>query len=130
MKRSLLFAGAVLVVALAKLGSVAQLAPTSPSVQGVSTEITQTSVQSLVTLTQTPTPTRIIQPTKPSMTSPGLSNENYYKNSAGNEVHSPAYSNNGGVPSGASAICGDGTYSFSQSSRGTCSHHGGVAEWL
>jgi uncharacterized protein YraI len=34
------------------------------------------------------------------------------------------------VPSGASARCNDGTYSFSQNRRGTCSHHGGVAEWL
>lgn len=34
------------------------------------------------------------------------------------------------IPSGASAICRDGTYSFSQSRRGTCSHHGGVAKWL
>ncbi|MEN9557829.1 MAG: hypothetical protein RL141_198 [Candidatus Parcubacteria bacterium] len=30
---------------------------------------------------------------------------------------------------GASARCEDGTYSFSESRRGTCSHHGGVAEW-
>jgi hypothetical protein len=58
-----------------------------------------------------------------------LSNDNYYTNSAGNEVHSPAYSDDG-VPPGASAICRDGTYSFSQSRRGTCSHHGGVAQWL
>lgn len=57
-----------------------------------------------------------------------LSNNNYYKNTAGNEVHSPAYSNS--IPAGASAQCGDGTYSFSQSRRGTCSHHGGVARWL
>ncbi|HAQ02968.1 TPA: hypothetical protein DEP30_04130 [Candidatus Nomurabacteria bacterium] len=57
-----------------------------------------------------------------------LSNNNYYTNTAGNKVHSPAYSNS--VPSGASARCGDGTYSFSQSRRGTCSHHGGVSEWL
>jgi uncharacterized protein YraI len=34
------------------------------------------------------------------------------------------------VPAGASARCSDGTYSFSQNRRGTCSHHGGVAEWL
>jgi hypothetical protein len=34
------------------------------------------------------------------------------------------------VPPGASARCADGTYSFSASRRGTCSHHGGVAEWL
>nr|DAX46847.1 MAG TPA: Protein of unknown function (DUF3761) [Caudoviricetes sp.] len=38
--------------------------------------------------------------------------------------YAPAYSNYG-----PSAICGDGTYSYS-SGRGTCSHHGGVAEWL
>ena len=57
-----------------------------------------------------------------------LSNDNYYINTAGNKVHSPAYSNT--VPAGASARCIDGSYSFSQSRRGTCSHHGGVAEWL
>jgi len=34
------------------------------------------------------------------------------------------------IPAGASAICRDGTYSFSQNRRGTCSHHGGVARWL
>jgi hypothetical protein len=34
------------------------------------------------------------------------------------------------VPAGASAVCGDRTYSFSASRRGTCSHHGGVREWL
>ena len=57
-----------------------------------------------------------------------LSNDNHYTNTDGNTVHSPAYSN--GVPSGASAQCRDGTYSFSQSRSGTCSHHGGVARWL
>lgn len=58
-----------------------------------------------------------------------LSNDNYYTNVDGNKVHSPAYSNDG-VPAGASAQCGDGTYSFSQNRRGTCSGHGGVASWL
>lgn len=33
-------------------------------------------------------------------------------------------------PSGATAICRDGTYSYSQNRRGTCSHHGGVSVWL
>lgn len=33
-------------------------------------------------------------------------------------------------PSGASALCRDGTYSYSGSRRGTCSWHGGVAQWL
>lgn len=34
------------------------------------------------------------------------------------------------APSGATALCRDGTYSYSQHRQGTCSHHGGVAEWL
>jgi hypothetical protein len=34
------------------------------------------------------------------------------------------------APSGATAKCRDGTYSFSQHRQGTCSHHGGVAKWL
>ncbi|MFA6097637.1 MAG: DUF3761 domain-containing protein [Candidatus Paceibacterota bacterium] len=60
-----------------------------------------------------------------------LSNDNYYTNVDGNTVHSPAYSTEPNtIPAGASAICRDGTYSFSQSRRGTCSHHGGVVEWL
>lgn len=33
-------------------------------------------------------------------------------------------------PVGATAICMDGTYSYSQNRRGTCSHHGGVRTWL
>ena len=33
-------------------------------------------------------------------------------------------------PPGATALCRDGTYSFSQTHSGTCSHHGGVARWL
>lgn len=33
-------------------------------------------------------------------------------------------------PAGATAICRDGTYSFSQTRSGTCSWHGGVATWL
>jgi hypothetical protein len=33
-------------------------------------------------------------------------------------------------PSGATARCKDGTYSHSKSHSGSCSKHGGVAEWL
>jgi hypothetical protein len=58
-----------------------------------------------------------------------LSNDRHYTNVDGQSVHSPAYSS-GGVPSGATAQCADGTYSFSTHRQGTCSHHGGVAKWL
>lgn len=50
-----------------------------------------------------------------------------YTNSVGNEVPRPYIAPS--RPAGASALCRDGSYSFSQSRRGTCSHHGGVAEW-
>jgi Protein of unknown function (DUF3761) len=36
----------------------------------------------------------------------------------------------GSAPPGATALCRDGTYSYSQHRSGTCSHHGGVAKWL
>ena len=52
-----------------------------------------------------------------------------YKNIDGQSVHSPAKSKTGAAPAGASAQCGDGTFSFSKHARGTCSHHGGVANW-
>lgn len=51
-----------------------------------------------------------------------------YVNTYGNTVCSPYSSNT--APAGASAQCNDGTYSFSQSRRGTCSGHGGVDTWL
>jgi uncharacterized protein YraI len=50
-----------------------------------------------------------------------------YTNSRGYHVRSPSFASS--RPSGASARCSDGSYSFSQSRRGTCSHHGGVAVW-
>lgn len=51
-----------------------------------------------------------------------------YVNSKGETVKRPE--NCRTVPQGATAQCRDGSYSFSQSRRGTCSHHGGVARWL
>ncbi|QKV81571.1 DUF3761 domain-containing protein [Amycolatopsis sp. Hca4] len=49
----------------------------------------------------------------------------YYRNSDGNCVHRPSDN-----PAGATAICKDGTYSYSQHRSGTCSGHGGVRTWL
>lgn len=59
-----------------------------------------------------------------------LQAHNHYRNKAGQDVHSPSKTTDGKVPAGASAQCRDGSYSFSKSHRGTCSHHGGVANWL
>ncbi|MGN6319225.1 DUF3761 domain-containing protein [Trinickia sp.] len=58
-----------------------------------------------------------------------LMEHGHYVNHNGHVVHSPAHSRTGSVPVGATARCGDGTYSFSQHHSGTCSRHHGVAEW-
>lgn len=51
-----------------------------------------------------------------------------YVNSKGQTVKRPETCS--GSPKGATAQCRDGSYSFSQSRRETCSHHGGVAKWF
>jgi hypothetical protein len=51
-----------------------------------------------------------------------------YVNSRGHCVHRPVRAST--APVGATAQCRDGSYSFSESRRGTCSWHGGVASWL
>jgi hypothetical protein len=52
--------------------------------------------------------------------------------SAGNWVPRPCKSTNkpGASASGATALCGDGTYSYSQRLDETCSHHGGAVLFL
>src|SRR5215467_8777445 len=52
----------------------------------------------------------------------------YYTNSSGHRVHTPIRAQS--APAGATAKCGDGTYSFSEHRQGTCSHHGGVSQWM
>lgn len=103
--------------AINAIGSQPEAANVSNTSSFVSVDDASTPIQTALT---TPAPTQA--------GSSNLSNNSYYVNSAGSEVHSPAYSDS--VPAGATARCGDGTYSFSQNRSGTCSHHGGVATWL
>jgi hypothetical protein len=58
----------------------------------------------------------------------GSCDADYYRNSDGNCVHRPQQAAT--APSGATAQCKDGSYSFSQHRQGTCSGHHGVAQWL
>jgi predicted RNA-binding Zn-ribbon protein involved in translation (DUF1610 family) len=53
-------------------------------------------------------------------------NDNHYTNSSGHVVHSPSC---GKEPEKRTAECRDGSVSFSEHHRGTCSYHGGVARW-
>jgi hypothetical protein len=40
-----------------------------------------------------------------------------------------AFKSDAATLDGATALCSDGTFSFSSNCPGTCSHHGGVAQW-
>jgi len=79
------------------------------------------SVGTYVAPTPAPTSAPVVAP------QPNCTNGTYV-NSAGNTVCSPESAPT--APAGATAQCVDGTYSFSQSHSGTCSHHGGVSSWL
>lgn len=72
-------------------------------------------------------PVRVVAPV-PAGGGGGSGSGDTYTNVDGNTVHSPVTAPV--APSGATAKCNDGTWSFSQHHSGTCSHHGGVAEWL
>jgi uncharacterized membrane protein YgcG len=50
--------------------------------------------------------------------------------SGGGSSSSSSSGSSSSAPAGATAICRDGTYSYSQHRSGTCSHHGGVSVWL
>jgi Protein of unknown function (DUF3761) len=64
----------------------------------------------------------------------------YYQNSDGQCIPDPSSGlppngapglvGSAGPPSGATAVCRDGDYSFSTHHTGTCSGHGGVKQWL
>src|SRR4051794_22389663 len=59
---------------------------------------------------------------------PDCKDKGDYVNSSGQTVKRPEQCTT--APAGATAQCRDGSYSFSQHRRGTCSHHGGVGHWL
>jgi hypothetical protein len=77
---------------------------------------------------QTSQPTTQDQQQQQQQSKPKCTDNGTYVNSKGETVKRPE--NCSSAPQGATAQCRDGSYSFSQSHRGTCSHHGGVAKWL
>ena len=72
--------------------------------------------------------TSVTSSTKPNQAKANCTSNGTYVNSKGQTVPRPE--NCSAPPEGATAQCRDGTYSFSKSRRGTCSHHGGVAKWI
>jgi Protein of unknown function (DUF3761) len=80
---------------------------------------------------QTPQPSSPSQPTpqqQQQKAQPKCTDAGTYTNSQGQTVKRPE--NCSAAPQGATAQCRDGSYSFSQNHRGTCSHHSGAAKWL
>lgn len=95
----------------------------------------QQQVKDTITIPAYQQPLNVIQqqPTtqnQPQTTPPQQSQPTYYINSSGNTVQSPTKTQDNSMPVGATARCRDGSYSFSQHRSGTCSHHGGVSQWL
>jgi hypothetical protein len=101
-------------------------------IHGRTIDILQTTVASVAAPVETQRPRRVSSPvsgvsTPVSGTSTPVSGKTYV-NVNGVRVRSPVFSDT--KPDGASARCRDGSYSFSMHRRGTCSYHGGVAEWF
>ncbi len=97
-------------------------------IQGVRDEVKIASPEPSPTPKPTPSP-KLASPTPKTITSaPTYCLNGTYVNSVGNTVCRPEQAPS--TPAGATAICRDGSYSFSQSRSGTCSHHGGVSRWL
>jgi hypothetical protein len=98
------------------------------------TNLTGTGVAHLRTARPLVRPKPKPKPTAPSSgnnTTPstGSCPSGWYRNVDGNCIPGPS-NDPGLLPGGPTAICRDGTYSYSQHHSGTCSHHGGVARWL
>lgn len=93
----------------------------------LSVALTAVLFTSLLAQTPQPSPTQPT-PQQQQKSQAKCTDNGTYVNSKGERVKRPE--NCSAAPQGATAQCHDGSYSFSQSRRGTCSHHGGVAKWL
>lgn len=76
----------------------------------------------------TPPPAPAFAPLPATAGPPVPAGDGSYTNVDGNTIPDPVSA--AAPPAGATPKCNDGTFSFSQHHSGTCSSHGGVAQWL
>ncbi|UMP06223.1 DUF3761 domain-containing protein [Amycolatopsis sp. EV170708-02-1] len=100
--------------------------PTPAPQQFVPTTTAAVEVPKQVEPKPTKTPPKTTQAAK--APNPAECGSDHYRNTDGVCVHRPA--TGPGAADGATALCKDGSYSYSQNRRGTCSGHGGVRTWL
>jgi hypothetical protein len=81
----------------------------------------------LMVAAASPVAAKALRPSQPASSAAQTDND-YYTNASGHRVHRPVAA--ASEPASATAQCRDGTYSFSEHARGTCSHHRGVAHWI
>lgn len=108
-----------------------QTSTTTTQTYPTANDTTAPAASAQTTPTETPkTPVAAPAPAPVSTPAPAPKScpSGYYLNVDNNCIQSPTAAPS--APAGATAKCGDGTYSFSAHRSGTCSHHGGVAEWL
>jgi hypothetical protein len=135
MLAALAISGALFMSAGCQNGTAAQ-----PAGAQIITEVTSSSATPMPSATATvattappapdlpPAPTvSAAAPEEPAQASVSCAGD-YYRNNDGNCVHGPQQA--AAPPSGATAQCKDGSYSFSQHRQGICSGHGGVTQRL
>jgi hypothetical protein len=128
--KNILFIGGVLLVGIGYLLGGSNTTPTPQNTQSLvgsqqTTQVEEKATSPTVTEKVEAVDKKVPEQNEKVITTPASCSYGYYRNVDGNCVHVPSED-----PEGATAKCRDGTYSYSQNRRGTCSHHGGVATWL
>jgi hypothetical protein len=100
--------------------------PNHAEVQGVSTSDPAATSTTIPTATDTPTPTDTPVPTL--TPTPTIPPQHVYRPVSSTPMQLPEQPAQQQCE-GATALCSDGTCSYSAHHQGTCSHHGGVAQW-
>lgn len=119
LRNTLIILALVILVPCVALGFICRVAVDQPGTSTPTKTPTEAST-SIPIKTSTVVPTRTPHPTGTDFVTPTVTPT----------VRATAVPKVRTHPLGATARCKDGTYSYSSTRSGTCSHHGGVSAWL